>query len=226
MNGSYVASLFFLLSLFQLFKVYRNERAFASIFLASIFLSLASLFSASAMFLLVILPIALMLLRTPTEWRDWVIALGGVTLPYLYAFVAYMFIDNDGFTIFYMLYDCLFASSGWIFENGRLVEWIYLAYLTLVVLCAVLMLTRGLLTSRVKVQKIHLLFVWIFFIALIVMILLPSSSVFLIPLMATPASVLTANYFALTRYRRISGFLFYALILLTYAVQYFDVVSG
>lgn len=226
MNGSYMAALFFMLGLFQLFKVYRNERVFASIFLASAYISFASLFSAPALFLVVLLPLALLLLRTPTEWRDWVIALCGVALPYLYTFVVYMFTDNDGFTIFHLLSDCLFASSEWIFENGREVEWIYLGYLMLLVLLAVLLLTRGMLTSRVKVQKIHTLFVWAFFIMLAIMIALPSGSMFLMPLMALPASVLTANYLTLTRYRRVAGALFYLLILLTYATQYYDVVMA
>jgi hypothetical protein len=59
MNGSYFAAFFFVQSLFLLFKVYRNERVFASIFLAGVCLSMASLFSASAIFLLVLLPVAL-----------------------------------------------------------------------------------------------------------------------------------------------------------------------
>jgi len=224
MNGSYIAAFFVMLGLFQLFKMYRNERVFASIFLAAICISLASLFSASAIFLLITLFVALLLLRMPTEWRDWVIALSGAALPYLYAFVAYMFTDNDGFTIFHLLHDCLFASSDLIFENGKQVEWLYMGFLMLVVLLAVLMLTRGLLASRVKVQKIHTLFVWMFFIMLVVMVALPSGSMFLIPLMALPASVLTANYLTLTRYRSIAGILFYLLILLTYAVQYYDIL--
>ena len=226
MNGAYIAAFFVMLGLFQLFNMHRHERVFASLFLAAICISLASLFSASAIFLLAILFLALVLLRTPTEWRDWVIALSGAALPYLYAFVVYMYVENDGFTIFHLLHDCLFASSDWIFEYGSEVEWLYLSFLMLVVLLAVLMLTRGLLTSRVKVQKIHTLFVWAFFIMLAVMVGLPSGSMFLMPLMALPAGVLTANYLTLTRYRHIATMLFYLLILLTYAVQYYEVVRG
>jgi hypothetical protein len=222
MNGAYMAAFFVMLGLFQLFKVYRKERVFASIFLAAIYISFASLFSAPAIFLLAILFLALMLLRMPTEWRDWVIALSGAVLPYLYAFVAYMSVDNDGFTIFHLLRDCLFAPSDWIFENSKHIEWVYLGFLLFVVLLAVLMLARGLLASRMKVQKIHTLFVWAFFIMLAVMVALPSGSMFLIPLMAIPASVLTANYLTLTRYRRIASLLFYLLILLTYVVQHYE----
>ena len=223
MNGSYIAAFFVLLGLFQLFKVYRDERVFVSIFLAAICISVASLFAASAIFLLTILFLAIFFLRTPSEWRDWVIAFSGAALPYLYAFVAYMYVENDGFTIFYLLRDCLFASSEWIFEYGSEVDWIYLGFLMFVVLLAVLMLARGLLTSRLKVQKIHTLFVWAFFIMLAVMLALPSGSMFLMPLMALPAAVLAANYLALTRYRLIAGLIFYLLILLTFAVQYYDV---
>jgi hypothetical protein len=226
MNGSYIAVLCFMLGLFQLFKVHLNRRVFASIFLAAMFLSLASLFSASAILLLLLLPLALPLLRTPTEWRDWVIALCGAALPYLYAFAAFYFVENDGFALFQLLNECLFSSSDWIFENGLVVEWIYLSYLMLLVTLAMFMLARGMLTSRIKVQKIHTLFVWAFFILLVVVVALPSGSMFLLPLMAVPASVLIANFLALSRYRRLTGLLFFLLVALTYAVQYYAVVFG
>ncbi|MDR0687299.1 MAG: hypothetical protein LBF55_01260, partial [Prevotellaceae bacterium] len=127
MNGSYIAALCFMMGLFLLLRVYLNKRVFASIFLAAMFLSLASLFSASAILLLLLMPIALPLLRTPTKWRDWVIAMCGAALPYLYAFAAFFFAEGDGFALFRLLYGCLFASSDWIFENGRVVEWVYLS---------------------------------------------------------------------------------------------------
>ncbi|MDR3365926.1 MAG: hypothetical protein LBO71_03040 [Prevotellaceae bacterium] len=222
MNGSYVAALCFMAGLFLLFRVYLNKRIFASIFLAAMFLSLASLFSASAVFLLLILPIALPLLCSPVAWREWVIALCGAALPYLYAFTAIFFSNGDGFILFHRLYDCLFASSDWIFENGRVVEWTYLLYLLLLVVLAMSMLLRGLLTSRVKVKKIHMLFVWTFFIMLAVMAALPSGSMFLLPLMAVPASVLIANFLTLTKYRRLAGFFFFVLVALTYVVQFYS----
>lgn len=226
MNGSYIAALCFMTGLFLLLRVYLNRRVFASIFLSAMFLSLASLFSASAVFLLLILPIALPLLCTPVVWRHLVIALCGAALPYLYAFAAFFLGTGDGFTLFQRLSSCLFASSNWIFENGRGVEWIYFSYLLLLVVPAMPMLLRGMLTSRVKVKKIHMLFVWTFFIMLTVMVALPSGSMFLLPLMAVPASVLIANFLALTKYRRLAGFFFFMLIVLTYVVQYYTAVFG
>ncbi|MDR0711842.1 MAG: hypothetical protein LBF67_05825 [Prevotellaceae bacterium] len=225
MNGSYVAALCFMSGLFLLLRVYLNERVFVSIFLAAMFLSLASLFSASAVFLLLILPIALLLLRTPTQWRDWVIALCGALLPYLYAFVVFFLGKGNGFILFQQLYDCLFSSSNWIFENGGAVEWVYLSYLLLLVVQAVSMLMRGMLTSRIKVQKIYVLFVWTFFIMLAVMVKLPSGSMFLLPLMAIPAGVLIANFLTHTKYRRLAGFFFFMLIALTYVAQFYEMLA-
>ncbi len=220
LNGAYAAAFFFVLGLFFLLKLYKNERVFSSIFLAFALFSVASLFFAPAIFLLLLIPPALLLLRTPTEWRDWAIALGGAALPYLYTFVLYLVTDNDGFTIFHMLSSALLSPSGGAPGDGGVVAWVYLCYLLLVVLLAVLMLARGLMTSRIKVQKIHALFAWAFFILLLSMLLLPLNAVMLVPLTALPASVLMANYFALSKYRRIAGLLFWALILLTFAVQY------
>jgi hypothetical protein len=224
MNSSYIAALCFMTGLFLLFRVYLAKRVLVSIFLAAMFLSLASLFSASAIFLLLILPIALPLLRTPTQWRDWVIALCGAALPYLYTFVAFFLGKGDGFILFQQLYNCLFSSSNWIFENGGVVEWVYLSYLLLLVILAMSMLMRGMLTSRIKVQKIHMLFVWTFFIMLAVMVALPSGSMFLLPLMAIPASVLIANFLTLTKYRHLAGFFFFMLVVLTYVAQFYEMV--
>ncbi|MDR0565455.1 MAG: hypothetical protein LBG47_00220 [Prevotellaceae bacterium] len=224
MNGSYIAALCFMTGLFLLLRVYLRKRVFASIFSAAMFLALASLFSASAVFLLLILPIALPLLCTPMAWRHWVIALCGAALPYLYAGAAFYVATGDVFTLFQRLYTCLFAASNWVFENGWVVEWVYLSYLLLLVVMAMSMLLRGMLTSRVKVRKIHMLFVWTFFIMLAVMVTLPSGSMFLLPLMAVPASVLIANLLTLTRHRRMAGFFFFMLIALTYVVQYYDAV--
>jgi hypothetical protein len=221
MNGSYVAALCFMAGLFQLLQVYRSKRVFASIFLAAMFVSIASLFSASAVFLLLLLPIALPLLRTPTHWRDWIIALSGLLTPYLYVCAAYYWREDDALAFFRQLYDCLFSFSNWIFENGRVVEWVYLGYLMVLVVLAMFLLAEGVFTSRVKVQKIYTLFVWSFFIMLLIMVALPSGSMFLLPLMAMPASVLIGNYLTLARYRRISGTLFFLLIILSFVVQYF-----
>jgi hypothetical protein len=226
MNGSYIAALCFMAGLFLLLRVYLNKRVFASIFLAAMFLSLASLFSASAIFLLLILPIALPLLCTSVEWRSLAIALCGVTLPYLYAFTAFFWETGNGLMLFRRLHECLFASSSWIFENGRMVEWVYLSYLLLLVVLAISMLLRGLLTSRIKVKKIHMLFAWTFFIMLAVMVTLPSGSMFLLPLMAVPASVLIANFLTLARYRRLASFFFFVLIALNYVVQYHAAILG
>jgi hypothetical protein len=226
MNGSYIAALCFMTGLFMLLRAHLNKRVFASIFLAAMFLSLASLFSASAVFLLLILPIALPLLRSFLTWREWMIALCGAALPYLYAFVIFYLSTGNGFTLFQQLHSCLFSSSNWIFENGRVVEWIYLFFLLLLVVLAMCMLLRGMLTSRIKVKKIHMLFVWTFFIMLAVMLTLPSGSMFLLPLMAVPASVLTANFLTLTKYRRMAGLLFFTLVALAYVVQYYTTVFG
>ncbi|MDR0414943.1 MAG: hypothetical protein LBH84_05960 [Prevotellaceae bacterium] len=225
MNGSYIAGLCFIAGLSHLLNVCLNRRIFASIFLAAVFFSLASLFSASAVMLLLLLPISLVLLRTPTEWRDWIIALSGAALPYLYAFTVFLFAENDGWTPFRILHSCFSAPSDRILGNGHVVEWIYLSYLTLLVALAMLKLTRSTSASRTKVRKIHALFAWTFFILLAAMVAIPSDYTHLLPLMAVPAGALIANYFSLSNYRRLAEIFFFLLVALTFVVQYYPAVA-
>ncbi|MGL4957275.1 MAG: hypothetical protein ACRC9X_08885 [Bacteroidales bacterium] len=221
MNGTYVSVLFLLLALYQLFRVYHNDRIFASLFLAGMHLSLATLFSVNSLFLLGILVVSLLLFRMPIKWREWLITFSGVLVPYIYVMSYYWFVKQEEFYIFEQIYLCLSASSDWIFENGSEAQWLYLGYLMLLLAFAVLLHTKGLLTSRIKVKKIHTLFVWIFFIMLGVMIFMPSGSLFLMPLMAVPAANLIAHYFIQTKFRRLASMLYFILLLMTYFVHYY-----
>ncbi|MGL4364156.1 MAG: hypothetical protein ACRCSB_03005 [Bacteroidales bacterium] len=225
MSGVYVSVLFFMMALFQLFRVYHNRLIFSSLFLAGVYLSISTLFSVNAIFLLMILIISLLLFRMPIRWRDWVITLSGIMLPYVYVVSYYWFMKQEEFYVFGEMYNCLIATSDWIFENGSQAQWLYLGYLMFLLTLAILLHTRGLLSSRIKVKKIHTLFVWSFFIMLGVMIGMPSGSLFLMPLMAVPSSVLIANYFVQTKYRLLSSMLFVLFILITYFVHYYDELS-
>jgi hypothetical protein len=220
MNGSYVATLFFIISLFHLLKVYREEKSYAAIFYAGMFLSCGVLFAAPAIFLLLLLPVALLLFRSVLSWRDWVIAIAGAAIPFLYTYVAYFFIVGDGREFFFILYECLFSLSSWILENGRIIEWVYLAFILFLVFQAMLMVLKGLLTTKIRVQKIHTLLLWAFFVLLIISLFLPSGSMLLMPLVALPASVLMANYFMMTKFRKFAGLNFLILIVLTFLVQF------
>ncbi|MDR1226953.1 MAG: hypothetical protein LBK47_08675 [Prevotellaceae bacterium] len=221
MNGAYVAALFFMAALSSLFSVYRGEgKIYASLFYAGFCLSLASLFSAPAVFLLLLLPVALLLFRSPFQWREWVVALVGTATPLLYAGVGYYILLDDFNLLFITYYSCLFSISNWIFENGRPIEWIYLVYILLVILQAILMIIRGLFTSKVKVQKIHTLLLWAFFVLLVVSFVLPSGSMLLMPVFAIPASILAANYFALTKFRTLASIELLVLMVLTFLTQF------
>jgi hypothetical protein len=221
MNGAYVAALFFMLALNQLFNVYRGKgKIYAPLFYAGFYLSLASLFSAPAIFLLLLMPVALLLFRSPFQGREWIIALAGMVTPLLYTGVGYLLLHNDFALLFSTFYDCLFSFSNWIFENGRPMEWIYLIYILFIVFQALLMIVRGLFTSKAKVQKIHTLLLWAFFVLLVISFVLPSGSMLLMPVFAIPASILAANYFSLTKFRFWAGLELLLLLALTFFTQF------
>jgi hypothetical protein len=220
MGGAYVATLFFFIALFLLFRLYKAERVYTSLFYAGMFMACAALFAAPSIFLILLLPIALILFRQPFAWREHVIAFFGVCTPVFFTCVVYYFLYNDATIFFSVLYNSLFSLSAWIYENGHTSEKIYLAYLMFLMLQTILLMVKGLFTSKQKVKKIHSLLLWAFCILLFVSLFLPSGSMFLMPLLAVPSSVLIANYLIATKMRKWAGVQFLILIALTFFIQY------
>ncbi|GHU93978.1 hypothetical protein FACS1894156_1580 [Bacteroidia bacterium] len=224
MSGAHVASLLFIVSLFFFCRLYKEEseqQVKSHIFYAGMFISLATLFSAPSIFLLILVPIALFLFRNYFSWKDHLIAFAGWATPLFYTFIAYYFLYDNGTQFFVLLYNSLFSLSALIFENARPIEWVYLGLLVLLMIQAIPMTLKGLLTSKMKVKKIHTLLLWAFFVLLIISLFLPSGSMFLMPLLAIPSSILIGNYFVITKSRQWAGWQFFILLALTFLTQYF-----
>ncbi|GHT10775.1 hypothetical protein AGMMS4956_02780 [Bacteroidia bacterium] len=224
MSGAHVASLLFIISLFffcRLYKDKEDKKIKRNIFYAGMFISLATLFSAPSIFLMILVPISLLLFRNYFSWKEHIIAFAGVATPLFYTFIAYYFLYDDGTQFFVLLYNSLFSLSALIFENARPIEWMYLGFLVFLMIQAIPMALKGLFTSKMKVKKIHTLLLWAFFVLLIISLFLPSGSMFLMPLLAIPSSILVGNYFIITKRRRWAGWQFFILLALTFLTQYF-----
>ncbi len=82
------ANLFLILSLHSVFLMHRKETAFSNAFDAGFLVSIASLFYLPSILFFPLLGLSFLFMR-PFIWREWVISLMGLIVPYLFAFVYY-----------------------------------------------------------------------------------------------------------------------------------------
>ena len=223
LNGAYAAALLLAAALFFLFRLYKlpRARAYASIFYGGALLGGAALFYAPAVFLTLLMPVALVLFRQTFCWREHVTAFFGVAAPVFYTCVAYFFLYNDVGAFFETFYASLFTPATLIYESNYAAERIYLAYLIFLAAQTLLLFVRGLLARRPAAKKIQVLLLWASAILLGTLLLLPAGSMLLMPLLATPVSILAANYFVYAKKRRWAGLHFIILIVFSFGVRYF-----
>jgi len=87
------SNFFLLLVLYKLINTYRKEEAFSEVFDAAFFLSIASLFYFPSLVMFPVIWVILLFIR-PFVWREWVISIVGLGLPYLFVFVYYFWMDE------------------------------------------------------------------------------------------------------------------------------------
>jgi hypothetical protein len=85
---------------------------------------------------------------------------------------------------------------------------------------AFFLITKGLLTYKQSVKKIHGLLLWTYLFLLWEALFLPSGSKLLMPLLALPASILIANYFMATQNRGWATIQLLILIAFTFLVKF------
>jgi len=145
LNTIVVANTFILLALNELFKVYNRNNAFSVLFNASFFIALASLVYFP---LIVLLPLAIVVLfytKTPV-WRDFIIILIGLVVPYLYV-GTYLYLSDSYFDI-----NVLFESHTKILVQPK--GYIYFGVLLGGLAFALLSFGNTISRSVVKVKKL------------------------------------------------------------------------
>lgn len=98
LNQFFVSSFFILLMVNTLFKIPKAEDTIPITFNASLFLGLAGLFYYPSILLIIVIWVALMIFSV-SSWREYVVAIIGVSIPLFFAFFWFYF--NDGSDAFY-----------------------------------------------------------------------------------------------------------------------------
>lgn len=202
------ANLFILLAIHRLVNSYRLDTAFSNSFDSGFLLSLASLFYFPCVAFFPALWIGFILFR-PFNWREWIIAIIGILVPYSFVFTYYFWNDmqNQLFDITFFYSNPQNVSLG---SSGAF-------YFTLIVFTVILVLSFGKLfigfsDAIQKNKKGVVLLFWLFLFGLLGLFLSPKIDLKSLSILSIPLVVFSANYFLKLRTAGWGEFLFAMLL--------------
>lgn len=207
-----IANIFVLLALNCILGTYRKPNVLATCFEAGFFIALASLFYFPAFLCLLFIFIAINVLRT-FSGREWIIALLGFLLPYLYVF-CYYFIINRGL---YLWADRLLYP----FMNKDLritaeISQPYFELFLFVLIAVVLSFGRGAdLSSRsVQYRSNVAVMRWLLVVGIVTMLFSPGLNYCYFFVALIPLVVVICNYFLWARVVWLAEIVLWMLIVL------------
>lgn len=192
----YFGALFLLLAVNRIFGAYDSDRVNSNAFDAGFYIGLGSLFYFNLVFFFPIVWFGFMLIRKNPEWRNFVLPIVGLLLPWLYAFAYYFFTDS--------LPDLGRAIVQNITTHSKLLDMtlpvkIYLGLLIFLTLTGSFFLVAKMEEKKVSSRKYFQIFFGIFLIALIILIAIPAVFQEILVIMAIPLTFLLSNYLIFMR---------------------------
>ncbi|MDD4190226.1 MAG: DUF6427 family protein [Mangrovibacterium sp.] len=187
----YFGTVFFLLSIYRIFHASENKNAGAIAFDAGFWLAVASLFYLKLIFYFPVIWAGLILLWRKKDWRDFVMSLTGMLLPWLFTFSWYFLTGTMEELREVVVQNVITPNS---FFHDNLPFRIYLAFLTLVTLWCSLFLLGQYDAKKSSTRRYFKIFFLIFLISLVLYFLVPASSQEILAVMAVPLTFLISNY--------------------------------
>jgi hypothetical protein len=204
-------SFFILVMLEIIFSVYKAEPNSFRFFESGLLIGIASLFYAKLIFLLPFLWVVALILR-PFYWREWVLPILGLLIPYLMVFSILYLSDKDSMSLFVNLFDNLFLHS----YSFRL-NWtnmVFSGFLLILILIASIYMLKVFQFRKIYIRNYYLSFFWLFVLGLLVFVILSGFEIGMIYILAIPVSFIFSNFFINSRALRGKNVLFLVFLLM------------
>lgn len=185
----YFGAFFLLLCIDRIFNVAENENPHS--FDPGFYLSVGSLFYLNLIFYLPVIWVAFFLLRKKREWRDFVLSLVGMVLPWLFAFSWYFMTDSVA-ELRTVISQNVFTSNR--FFQASVTFQVYLVFLTLITLWCSFFLIGQYDAKKSSTRKYFKIFFVIFLVSILLFFLIPAASQEILVIMAVPLTFLFSNY--------------------------------
>jgi len=215
----YFALLFLLLCVDRIFKSYELEKFHSSAFEAGFFIGLGSLFYFHLIFFFPITWIGFLLINKRTQWRNFILPVLGLAVPWLFTWSYYFLTDQ--IPVFVDTIVLNFDTDNRFFSGNRPLQ-IYLAYLMFISLLGSFFLLNQYDEKKISTRKNFQVFFLIMLTAVILLLFVPAVSQEIVIIMSLPLTYLISNYLIFMK-RKVWGnlfvYLFIALIIYMQFVQ-------
>lgn len=185
-------NIFIMLAVYKLVSSYQKDTAFSNAFDAGILLSVSTLFYFPSIVFIPLLSIGFILFR-PFNWREWIISLLGILVPYIFLFSYYFLNDTpDNWRNIIAFFPDLPEQPKPVISNSF---YFMLGICMLIILFSFKKLFVGFNEASQRNKKGISLLLWFSSFALLSLFIAPRVSIQNYSALAIPSSVFCANYF-------------------------------
>ncbi|MBI4947413.1 MAG: hypothetical protein HY840_13555 [Bacteroidetes bacterium] len=216
-----IANLLMLFALNKLMQTYRKETAYAEAFDTGFLISIASLFYIPSGIFILLLWIGLLIIR-PFIWREWIISLIGLILPWTFL-VFYYFWNN---TLDALKYEVFYYTNIAPRKSFSVFVFSYYEYLQMTLLMVAVFFSAGrflkdLSKSTVQSRSNLLLMLYFLILGFASIFIAPSYSTIYLSFLAIPFSIFFSSFLLFAKKEWIAEILFLLLILSNFVNQFF-----
>ena len=209
LNPALPASLLIVAALWRMISSYRVNGMSFKFFDAALMISSAGLLYAGSVWLIPIVFIGALILRTP-DFRELILAVAGALLPWIVMYAVWYVTGGDPGELTDTIRNSLFGEAPSVYWSRTLV--ILLIVTGLLFLPSLVYLAREMPTYKIRSRKTYEILLWVLVICAAAYIFIPAVSAELMAVAALPVSFIIANYMAFTRRTVTAEILFWIMV--------------
>jgi hypothetical protein len=175
-------------------------------------LGVAGVIYAPVLLLVALIPVGFVIFRL-FDLREWVAAFGGWLLPMFFsAYVVWCF-GGEFLSVFRSCRDALMTPlklpAARLFSSF---EWTFIGCMAVLFVLSIITFLGRSRSYKLKPFKVYIFFIWMFVVSVLILVFVPCRSLYQLPILAIPLSVIIPTYFNSRKPNFLSNFL-YALLM-------------
>ncbi|MBK6640604.1 MAG: hypothetical protein KBH11_04110 [Bacteroidia bacterium] len=221
-NPVIITNTFLLLALDKIFRLYKSTNPLPLVFDTCFLIGVATLFYLPAISFFLLFAISILILKT-FSWRDWMVGIVGLLLPFFFAFVYYFWYDGlDELKEKFFLNNIrqLIDTGGLALQGYR----ITLVVITLITILAIIRIRQNFYKNATRIRNYQQVIFMFMLVALLSLAFAGSVAVYRFSIVTIPLGTMISYYFLAAKKAWISEVIFWLLIA-TMAVNYVSVYS-
>ena len=212
-----IAMFLFLVAMKTIMNTLRKKSALFDCFNVGILMSAASFFWFNAVYFSLIIFLCLLLLRT-LNWREWLVPVIGIFVPY-FIIISFYFIIFSNFDIIFDIHKLMAKKEGIpFFEMDTVITAGYIAFISLIATLLILLRYR---TFEKRVQDYYRIYFILFLFTLAVIFLIPGFRFSVVTFIPVSLAIPLSRYFISLR-RRIFKEVIFDLFLISIIINSLD----